>query len=63
MKHRQDDEEEDADKGQKKKGKDKNKKKGVVMDFNFFRPSQTTGFDNRSLKMVRYSDYKFSKAN
>lgn len=42
---------------------DLNKKKGAVMDFNFFRPSQTTGFDNRSLKMIRYSDYKFSKAN
>ncbi|MBK6833414.1 MAG: LysM peptidoglycan-binding domain-containing protein [Bacteroidetes bacterium] len=45
------------------KNLDQYKKKGAVMDFNFFRPSQTTGFDNRSLKMVRYSDYKYSKAN
>lgn len=45
------------------KNLDQHKKKGEVMDFNFFRPSQTTGFDNRSLKMIRYSDYKFSKAN
>lgn len=45
------------------KNLDQHKKKGIVMDFNFFRPSQTTGFDNRSLKMVRYSDYKFIKAN
>ncbi len=45
------------------KNLDQYKKKGEVMDFNFFRPSQTTGFDNRSLKMIRYSDYKFSKAN
>jgi len=45
------------------KNLDQHKKKGIVMDFNFFRPSQTTGFDNRSLKMVRYSDYKYSKAN
>lgn len=45
------------------KNLDQHKKKGEVMDFNFFRPSQTTGFDNRSLKMIRYCDYKFSKAN
>jgi LysM repeat protein len=45
------------------KNLDQYKKKGAVMDFNFFRPSLTTGFDNRSLKMVRYSDYKYSKAN
>lgn len=45
------------------KNLDQHKKKGATMDFNFFRPSQTTGFDNRSLKMVRYSDYKYSKAN
>jgi len=45
------------------KNLDQHKKKGIVMDFNFFRPSQTTGFDNRSIKMVRYSDFKFTKAN
>jgi LysM repeat protein len=42
---------------------DKNRKKGMIMDFNFFRPSETTGFDNKSIQVIRYSDYIFSKAN
>jgi LysM repeat protein len=42
---------------------DKNPKKGMVMDFNFFRPSDTTGFDNKSIQVIRYSDYTFSKVN
>ncbi|MCD6069195.1 MAG: cwlS [Bacteroidetes bacterium] len=42
---------------------DANKKKGIIMDFNFFRPSETTGFDNKSIQIIRYSDYTFSKVN
>lgn len=45
------------------KSLDKNRKKGVTMDFNFFRPSETTGFDNKSIQIIRYSDYQFQKIN
>ncbi|MFL5753454.1 MAG: LysM peptidoglycan-binding domain-containing protein [Bacteroidia bacterium] len=38
-----------------------NKKQGAVMSFNFFRPSQSTGFDNKSIQVIRYRDYKFKK--
>ncbi|MDP2387130.1 MAG: LysM peptidoglycan-binding domain-containing protein [Bacteroidota bacterium] len=45
------------------KNLDKNRKKGMTMDFNFFRPSETTGFDNKSIQIIRYSDYQFQKIN
>lgn len=32
--------------------------KGYVMDFNFFRPNAQTGFDNRSIRILQYKDYK-----
>jgi hypothetical protein len=35
--------------------------KGLTMDFHFFRPSSKTGFDNKSLKLIQYQDYKFVK--
>lgn len=40
---------------------DSEKKQGVVMSFGFFRPSQTTGYDNKSVQVVRYKEYKFQK--
>ena len=42
---------------------DLHKERGMIMNFNFFRPSKTTGFDNKSIRMVRYKDYKYIKAN
>jgi LysM repeat protein len=38
-----------------------NQKQGAVMSFNFFRPSETTGFDNKSVQVIRYRDYQFQK--
>lgn len=40
---------------------DKIDEKGLTMDFHFFRPSTKTGFDNKSLKLIQYQDYKFVK--
>jgi LysM repeat protein len=40
---------------------DKINESGLTMDFNFFRPSTKTGFDNKSLKLIQYQDYKFVK--
>lgn len=40
---------------------DKIEDKGLTMDFHFFRPSTKTGFDNKSLKLIQYQDYKFVK--
>ncbi len=37
--------------------------RGTVMDFHFFRPSHTTGYDNKSIQIIRYLDYKFRKIN
>jgi LysM repeat protein len=40
---------------------DRIEEKGLTMDFHFFRPSSKTGFDNKSLKLIQYQDYKFVK--
>lgn len=37
------------------------KKSGFIMDFNFFRPSLKTGFENKSIRLIQYKDYQFSK--
>ncbi len=42
---------------------DKLSAKGLVMNFSFFRPSGTTGYDNKSIQVIRYRDYKFQKIN
>jgi hypothetical protein len=39
------------------------KSKGLIMDFNFYRPSDATGFDNKSLYIIKYKDYLFQKVN
>ncbi len=42
---------------------DKVSQKGSVINFNFFRPSNNTGFDNKSVYIIQYKDYKFQKVN
>jgi len=37
------------------------KKSGLIMDFNFFSPSLKTGFENKSIRLIQYKDYQFSK--
>ena len=37
------------------------KKSGLIMDFNFFRPSLKTGFENKSIRLIQYKDFQFSK--
>ena len=38
-------------------------KKGTSLDFNFTHPNSTTGFENQSVQVVRYKEYKLKKAN
>lgn len=38
-------------------------KKGNVLNFNFYRPNPQTGFENQSVQLVRYTDYKLRKIN
>lgn len=38
-------------------------RKGNFTDFNFVHPDNGTGFENRGARVIRYSDYKLSKAN
>ncbi len=42
---------------------DQAKRKGLTMGFDFYRPSNKTGFENKSIQIIRYKDYKFQKAN
>ena len=42
---------------------DKNPKKGNVLSFDFYHPNNNTGFENRSVQIIRYTDYKLKKAN
>jgi len=38
-------------------------KKGTSIDFNFTHPNNGTGFENQSVQIIRYMDYKLKKAN
>jgi LysM repeat protein len=38
-------------------------KKGTVLNFDFYHPNNNTGFENRAVQIVRYTDYKLKKAN
>ncbi len=38
-------------------------KNGNVINFDFFHPNNTTGFENRAVQIIRYNDYKLKKAN
>jgi LysM repeat protein len=38
-------------------------KKGTVLNFDFYHPNNNTGFENRSVQIIRYTDYKLKKAN
>jgi peptidoglycan endopeptidase LytF len=38
-------------------------KKGTSIDFNFTHPNNTTGFENQSVQIVRYKEYKLKKVN
>ena len=38
-------------------------KKGTSIDFYFTHPNNTTGFENQSVQIIRYKDYKLKKVN
>jgi LysM repeat protein len=38
-------------------------KKGTCVNFNFTHPNNSTGFENQSVQIIRYSDYKLKKVN
>ena len=38
-------------------------KKGASIDFDFTHPNNGTGFENQSVQIIRYMDYKLKKAN
>jgi LysM repeat protein len=38
-------------------------KKGTIFSFDFYHPNNNTGFENRSVQIIRYTDYKLKKAN
>lgn len=42
---------------------DETPKKGTIFNFDFYHPNNNTGFENRSVQIVRYTDYKLKKAN
>ncbi len=35
--------------------------KGISTDFKFYRPDNTTGFENRAMSIYKYNDYKLVK--
>lgn len=38
-------------------------KKGTCISFNFTHPNNSTGFENQSVQIIRYNDYKLKKVN
>ncbi|MGZ3867428.1 MAG: hypothetical protein ACXVC2_13005, partial [Bacteroidia bacterium] len=38
-------------------------KKGTVLNFDFYHPNNNTGYENRSVQIVRYTEYKLKRAN
>ena len=38
-------------------------KKGSCINFNFTHPNNSTGFENQSVQIIRYNDYKLKKVN
>jgi len=38
-------------------------RKGSSINFNFTHPNNSTGFENQSVQIIRYSDYKLKKVN
>ena len=38
-------------------------KKGTCINFNFTHPNNSTGFENQSVQIIRYNDYKLKKVN
>jgi len=42
---------------------DKFPKKSTLINFDFIRPNNQTGFENQALQIIRYADYKLKKAN
>ncbi len=38
-------------------------KKGTVLNFDFYHPNNNTGFENRAVQIIRFTDYQLKKAN
>ena len=38
-------------------------KKGNCINFNFTHPNNSTGFENQSVQIIRYNEYKLKKVN
>ncbi|MGZ3863799.1 MAG: LysM peptidoglycan-binding domain-containing protein [Bacteroidia bacterium] len=38
-------------------------KKGTILNFDFYHPNNNTGYENRSVQIVRYNEYKLKRVN
>lgn len=38
-------------------------KKGTLVNFDFYRPNNQTGFENQGVQIIRYTDYRLKKVN
>jgi hypothetical protein len=38
-------------------------KKGTLVNFDFYRPNNQTGFENQGVQIIRYTDYRLKRVN